>query len=551
MKKRIFRSLCFTAFGVFAACAALFFFVLYDYFGEVQQNRLQMQTELAAHALTREGKNYFEGLPRTAYRMTWIAPDGKVLFDDRFAAEKMDDHGDREEIKTALAVGEGESSRYSPTLMERYLYCAKRLPDGSVLRLSLAHSTVPALLLGLLPYLAVIAVVTFIFSLFLASRLTERAVAPLNELDLDDPLANDGCDELAPLLHRLDSQQRQIKGQQEKLAQKQKEFETVTENMSEGIVLLNKKGCILSINKAALRLLDTEPSCVGRHFSEVARGPQISALLANGEAALRDEKRIELPAGTFGLHLSPVVSGEELLGSVLLLLDVTEKEKAEQLRREFTANVSHELKTPLQTIAGAAELLAKGIVKEEDRKDFYLRIFEEARRMSRLVEDILRLAHLDEGANDMKREATDLLALAKEMAQALEQEAAEAQVSVSVSGERAVVLGVPQLLRSILFNLCDNAVKYNRRGGKVTVIVHDEEKSCTLIVADTGIGIPPQHRERIFERFYRVDKSRSKELGGTGLGLSIVKHAARAHNAVIDLKSTEGGGTTVRVVFPK
>ncbi len=551
MKKRIFLALCCAAFGVFLACSALFLFVLYDYFGQVQLDRLRMQTELAAHAVAAEGEKYFLALPHTAYRMTWIAPDGKVLFDDRSAFEKMDNHSEREEIKTALAVGEGESSRYSSTLMERYLYQAKKLPDGSVLRLSLAHSTVPALLLGMLPYLSAIAAVTLLFSLFLASRLTERAVAPLNELDLDRPLDNEGCDELAPLLHRLDRQQRQIKRQQEELDRKQKEFETVTENMSEGIILLNGKGHIIAINRAALRLLGAGPSSVGQHLLDVARSPQIGDLLAKGEAGLYDERRLELPTGSYEVRLSPVNSGDIVSGFVLLLLDIGEKEKAEQQRREFTANVSHELKTPLQTIAGAAELLEKGIVKEEDRRDFYRRICSEARRMSRLVEDILRLAHLDEGAEDMKREETDLFSLAQETVRTLEQEAKEAQVSITVQGERALLTGKPQLLRSIVFNLCDNAVKYNRPGGKVSVTVEKKEKDCVLTVADTGIGIPKEDMKRIFERFYRVDKSRSKELGGTGLGLSIVKHAAKCHNASIEIKSREGEGTAVKVVFPK
>ncbi len=344
---------------------------------------------------------------------------------------------------------------------------------------------------------------------------------------------------------------RQIRKQADELRKKQEEFEAVTENMTEGIIVLNPKGTILSINRAAAGLLDTSRACIGRHMLSVNRSVEISDLLSGIRKGVRSERIIALKGRSYQMDISPVSEDGAVTGAVLLILDVTEKEQAEQMRREFTANVSHELKTPLQIIAGSAELLANGIVREEDRMGFYTRIQGEAQRMIRLVEDIIRLSHLDEGAEDLKRESVDLFSLADETVKALQAEAERAHITLRLEGEPAAVYGIPQLLQSIVFNLCDNAVKYNRPNGTVTVSVRPDGGRVILSVADTGIGIPPEHRDRIFERFYRVDKSRSKELGGTGLGLSIVKHAARLHHAEIALDSAEGKGTTVTVTFPE
>lgn len=551
MTKRIFRSICLVALGVFAACVVLFLLVLYDYFEGVQRNQLRMQAELAAQAVANEGMRYFDGLETGEYRITWIGADGEVLYDNRSDSLDMENHLEREEIQKALATGTGESARYSTTLLEQHLYSAKRLPDGSVIRLSVSQSTLLHLLLGMLQPICFIMIIALVLSLVLSSRLSKKIVEPLNSLDLDKPFNNEGYDELAPLLRRLDSQQRQIKYQEEELAQRKKEFEAVTENMTEGIILLNAKGNILEINPAAKRLFGTDASCIGQHLLSVNRSMQVSALLASAQSGHRDARTVPLAGGRYELLLSPVKSGDLPSGSVLLAIDVTEKEKAEQMRREFTANVSHELKTPLHAIAGSAELLANGIVKEEDKPIFYARIESEAQRMIRLVEDIIRLSHLDEGAYDMKREQTDLMLLARETIKSLQQEAERAHVTITLDGESAQIEGIPQLLQSILFNLCDNAIKYNREGGNVSVSIKNEANSVVLAVADTGIGIPPEDQERIFERFYRVDKSRSKELGGTGLGLSIVKHAARLHNAGITLQSVEGTGTTITITFPR
>jgi two-component system phosphate regulon sensor histidine kinase PhoR len=399
--------------------------------------------------------------------------------------------------------------------------------------------------------ICIIFLIALILSLVLASRLSKKIVQPLNELNLDEPMKNEGYDELRPLLRRIESQQRQIRIQSHELEQKKKEFETVTNGMTEGIILLNSKRTILSINPAAQRLFGADHSCIGKYILSVNRSLELQSLLLKAGDGQYAEMIMELGGSKYQLDASPVISDGQVSGTVLLMLDVTEKEKSEQMRREFTANVSHELKTPLHTISGCAELLSNGMVKQEDIPEFSTKIYTEAQRMIRLVEDIIRLSHLDEGATDLKREAVDLYALAENTLQILSQEAHEAKIQMNLEGEKAVIDGIPQLLQGIIYNLCDNAIKYNREGGSVTVSVKNEEHQVQLSVVDTGIGIPEEHQERIFERFYRVDKSHSKEIGGTGLGLSIVKHAARLHDASINVHSVVNGGTTIEVSFPK
>lgn len=551
MTKRIFRTVFIVAISVFLASALLFMTVLYDYFSAVQQNQMRMQIDLASQGVGHEGIEYFEGFESKNYRITWIGTDGSVLYDSVSDADEMENHFEREEVKEALAQGYGESSRYSSTLTERYLYSAKRLPDGTVIRLSVTQNSLLVLTLGMLQPICIIFAVAVVLSIILASRLSKKIVKPLNELNLDEPLNNDGYDELSPLLHRIDTQQRQIRRQKEELKRKQSEFETVAGGMAEGIVLLNKKGGILSINRAAAELLGADSLAVGKDILSVNRSLVLTELLHKAENGEHAETVMEFGDGKYQLNASPVLSNDEVIGVAVLLLDVTEKEKAEQMRREFTANVSHELKTPLHTISGCAELLSNGMVKTKDITNFSKQIYTEAQRMIRLVEDIIKLSHLDEGADDMKREETDLFILADNMVKTLAPEAEKAGVKIELCGEVAVLYGIPQLLGSIVYNLCDNAIKYNRKGGSVAVTVKNEEEFALISVADTGIGIPEEHQERIFERFYRVDKSHSKEIGGTGLGLSIVKHAARLHGAVIELQSVVDNGTTVTVKFPK
>lgn len=553
MTKRIFRTIFLVATSIFLASALLFMTVLYDYFSGIQQNQLRMQIELASQGVEDEGLDYLQNLNIKDYRITWIGTDGEVLYDSVSDADEMENHFQREEVKEALAEGYGASSRYSSTLTQRYLYGAKRLPDGTVIRLSVTHYSLLILTFGMLEPIIVIFVIAIVLSACLGSRLSKKIVKPLNELNLDKPLDNDGYDELSPLLRRIDAQQKEIRRQSEKLQQKQNEFEVMTSSMSEGIILLNSSGTILSINQAAAKLFGTSRFCVGEDIVSINRSLELTDLLNQARAGKHSERIMELGNRCYQMIASPVASGDIVSGIVLLILDVTDKEKAEQLRREFSANVSHELKTPLQTISGGAELLANGLVKQEDVSKFGTQIHAEAQRMIRLVEDIIKLSRLDEGATDMQRETVDLISLADKTIKSLQSEAQTADVTLSLSGSggSAKLYGIPQLLDGIIFNLCDNAIKYNRKNGSVSVDIADKDDEVILTVSDTGIGVPAEHQERIFERFYRVDKSHSKEIGGTGLGLSIVKHAARLHSATIELHSVVDAGTTIKVRFPK
>lgn len=551
MTKRIFRTVFVVAISIFIASAVLFMTVLYDYFSGIQQNQLRMQIDLASQGVEDEGLDYLKNLNIKDYRVTWIGTDGKVLYDSISEADEMENHFEREEVKEALSEGYGASSRYSSTLTQRYLYGAKRLPDGTVIRLSVTQNSLLILTLGMLQPIMIIFVIAIILSAFLASRLSKKIVKPLNELNLDKPLDNNGYDELSPLLRRIDTQQKEISRQSEELKQRQNELEVMTSAMSEGIILLNNRGTVLSINKAAAKLFGTDCFCIGEDIVSINRSLELAQLLNKAKNGEHSERVVELGCGQYQMMASPVISNNIVSGIVLLILDVTEKEKAEQLRREFTANVSHELKTPLHTISGSAELLANGMVKPEDIPIFLKRIYSETQRMIQLVEDIIRLSHLDEGAEDMKWDMVDLYAVAEETINSLADEAESNGIKFELYGETVLINGIRQLLQEIIYNLCDNAIKYNCRGGSVFVGVKNENEFAILTITDTGIGIPAEHQERIFERFYRVDKSHSKEIGGTGLGLSIVKHAAKLHNAEIELHSIVNKGTEITIKFPK
>ena len=550
MTKRIFRSICFVALGVFFASVVLIIGVLHSYFTQVQKNQLRTETALIARAVERDGLHYFEGLSIHDNRITWISADGTVLYDSASDSSDMENHLQREEIREALQTGYGESTRYSSTLMQRSIYGAQKLRDGTVLRISIAQTSILMLVMGMMQPICVVFLFAIALSLVLAYRLSRRIVKPLNELDLDAPLTNAGYDEVSPLLRRIDSQQRQLRLQALELKRKQDEFDAVTASMSEGLVLLNKKGLILSMNPAAAQLLGTTQNCVGSDILVLNHTAEVHDLIKKALSGEKSEKTVRFPGGDYQVDASPVYSEELVSGVALLLFNVTEKAQAEAMRREFTANVSHELKTPLHVISGYAELLANGIVKTEDTGTFSEKIYTEAQRMIRLVEDIIRLSGLDDGADHMKREPVDLYALAEETLCGVTSEAELAGVSLHLEGQTAYVHGIRPLLAGIIFNLCDNAVKYNHSGGKVHIRIESDKNSVTLSVADTGIGIPAEHQDRIFERFYRVDKSHSKEVGGTGLGLSIVKHAALVHGAEIDLKSTVGKGTKISISFP-
>ena len=551
MTKRIFRSICFVAIAVFLASLILIMGVLYSYFSGVQQRQLQMQLELAAQGVTNEETAYFSDLTVRDYRITWIDTDGTVLYDSDALSSDMENHLEREEIKEALATGYGESKRYSATLMDRSLYAAQRLEDGTVLRLSIAQSSILTLVLGMAQPISIVIVLAVVLSVVLAVRLSKSIVKPLNEIDLNHPLSNEGYDELAPLLRRIDGQQKQLRGQKTRLEQKQAELDTIIGSMSEGMVLLNERGKIVSINPAAMRLLGTSWNCVGTDMLTVSRNLSLNDILRQTLQGQSVVETVSLETGQYQISASPIMSEGKVAGAALCFFDVTEKEKAEQMRREFTSNVSHELKTPLHSISGYAELLQNNMVKQEDIVPFAGKIYREAQRMTSLVEDILSLSHLDEGAEDMEWIEVDLYELAAKAIAGLEAEAKAAEVKMSLHGEYCSLHGVPQLLHSILYNLCDNAIKYNKNGGSADIVISSdaEKHTVTLTVRDTGIGIPGYAQNRVFERFYRVDKGRSKSAGGTGLGLAIVKHGAACHNAEIHLKSEENKGTEISIIL--
>lgn len=551
MTKRIFRSVCIVAVVVLFASLALVMGVLYDYFSGSQENQLKTQTDLAAQGIEHEGSSYFDGLDSEELRITWIDKNGKVLFDNKTDASSMENHLEREEVRQAVENGYGKSSRYSETLTEKSLYSAKKLSDGSVLRLSVSQYSVLTLFLGMLRPVLIIALLAVVLALLLAYRLSKNIVTPLNKLNLDSPLSNKVYEELSPLLKRMDAQQRQLKHQSEELKRKREEFETATENMSEGLIILNEKGVILSINRAAAKMLGLSEDSVGKDIFSEKTSVNLKEPTQIALSGKNKEEVFALRDGNCQLLANPVSTDGKVTGAALLVLDVTEKERAEQMRREFTANVSHELKTPLQTISGYAELLANGMVADKDKTAFSEKIYAEAQRMIRLIEDIIKLSNLDEGAVELTRETVDLYVTAENTVRSLLPAAKKANVTLSLNGENAEIYGIPQLLTAIVYNLCDNAIKYNKDGGTVFVSVKNNAENIVLSVRDTGIGIPKEQQERIFERFYRVDKSHSKEVGGTGLGLSIVKHAAKLHDAKITLESEVGKGTEITVIFPK
>jgi two-component system phosphate regulon sensor histidine kinase PhoR len=549
MTKKIFQSILLVAGCVLLASLLIIVGFLYDYFGGVEKNQLRDELSLAAAAVEDGGTDYLSQLTADRYRLTWIAADGSVLYDTKTNAESLENHASRAEVSQALATGTGESTRYSSTLMEKTMYYAQRLDDGTVLRISISRATVGMIAVGMIQPLLIVLIVALILSGLLARRLSRRIVDPLNSLDLEHPLDNDAYEELSPLLKRIHHQHVEIQTQLRELREKTDEFTQITGSMREGLVLLDEHGSILSINAAAQALFGADAQCVGRDFLTIERSHEISAAIQAAAADGHSEVRAERAGHVYQFDISRITSDGKFLGTVILAFDITEQEFAERNRREFTANVSHELKTPLQGIIGSAELIENGMVKPEDLPRFVGHIHAEAARLVTLIDDIIRLSQLDEG-DAMPTEPVDLLAVSQEAAENLHDAAAARNVTVSVTGQPAVLPGVRRLIYEIVYNLCDNAIKYNRDGGRVDVTVAADAGGSSITVADTGIGIAPEHQARVFERFYRVDKSHSKASGGTGLGLSIVKHAVQYHHGRIELESTPGTGTTIRVVFP-
>ena len=550
MTKKIFQSIIIVAATVLLASLTIILGVFYEYFGNIQKGQLTDELNLASVSVIKDGVDYLEQLQSDHYRLTWIDTDGTVLYDTETGNEKLENHKDRAEVKTAFEKGIGESTRYSATLMEKTRYYAKRLEDGTVLRISAKYATTGLLVLGMLQTIIFIIIGALLLSGVLASRLSKRIVEPLNNLDLERPLENETYEEISPLLNRINRQSGEISKQLRRLEEKTDEFNQITESMKEGLVLLDNKGIVLSINPAARNIFGSDTQgAVGHDFLRLDRSRTLSAAIEKTFEEGHSEIRIERMGREYQLDISRIESAGKVLGAVMLAFDITEQEYAERNRREFTANVSHELKTPLQGIIGSADLIETGMVKPEDMPRFIGHIRKEATRLVALIEDIIRLSQLDEG-NELPCEEFDLMDIAEEVEQNLESAAGARAITLSLSGRNAIMYGVRRLMYEIVYNLCDNAIKYNLPGGKVEIMVDRKDEEAVLCVKDNGIGIAPEHQDRVFERFYRVDKSHSKSSGGTGLGLSIVKHAVQYHHGKLELKSEIGKGTEIIVHFP-
>ncbi len=553
MAKKIFRNTFLVTLIVILVAAMLITLVMYRVFDERMQRELANTTQIITRAFDKQGDElgYLQGMQLKETRITWISADGTVLFDNVADITLMENHAQRPEISQALQIGVGKSFRYSDTLAEKTFYYAMLQKDGTVLRLSSTQQSIIGIILGLLPAIAIISGVVLILSAVLAKRLTRRVLKPINELDLEHPSDNDSYDELSPILHRLHQQTLRINQQMSDLAKSQKELSVITDHMSEGLVMLSSKQHILSINKRAQELFSvTEEACIGKYVLMLSRDKALETVVQRAQTGDNAETMIELNGRVYQLLASPVYIENTLAGTVLLILDITEKSDAERLRREFSANVSHELKTPLTSISGYAEIMKNGVAKPEDMVGFSSRIYDESTRLISLIEDIIKLSKLDEGSIEMERQDVDLYALSLDVAHRLEPLAEQYGVTINVRGEAQHMFGVRSILEEMIHNLCENSVKYNKRGGKVDILVDREDGNPRITVKDNGIGIPPALQEKVFERFYRVDKSHSRASGGTGLGLSIVKHGARYHNARILLTSAVGKGTEVKLVFP-
>lgn len=550
MTGKLFRTSMAVAVSVMVLSIGLFLGMLYQYFSDQLLEELETETWLVSRGVELEGMDYLTGL-HTSSRVTWVAADGTVLYDNEADASSMENHADREEIQEALSSDTGTAQRYSSTLSEQTIYVTQRLEDGTVIRLASAQKTVGLLLVSMVQPILIILLLSLLLSAALASRLSKGLIRPILSLDLEHPEDCETYDELTPLLSRLKRQNDTIQRQMDLLKQRQTEFAALTDNMSEGFLLLDLQGHVLSHNSGALRLLGAEEPAGEVNVLVLNREEPFRHAVDEALAGRRCQQLLHLNGRYCQLLANPVLADGKPAGAVLVLLDVTEQEQREELRREFTANVSHELKTPLTSISGIAEIMCSGMVKAEDIQSFAGDIYQEAQRLIALVEDIIRLSRLDEGAETLEREDVNLLTLAQDVARRLDPAAQKAGVTLKVMGRSAEVYGIPSVLGEMVYNLCDNAIKYNRPGGTVNVTVAPDDRGTELTVEDTGIGIPVEDQSRVFERFYRVDKSHSKEIGGTGLGLSIVKHGASLHGAQLHMDSQVGRGTCIQLRFPK
>lgn len=556
MNKKIFRSSLLTVCLVLAATIALIMGLLFHFFEKQIQKELANEAGFLAHALENEGAGYFDSFDNKNNRLagnnriTWIDENGTVLFDSRADVSELDNHADRDEIKTAMKEGKGMSTRYSKTLTEKTVNYAIRLADGSILRVSTEQYTVVTILMGMLQPILFIMFVALILTLVLSARVSKAIIEPINKLDLEIPENNDTYEELTPLLRKIADQKETIGEQLADARKKQKEFNLITENMSEGFLVIDADANLLTYNSAALNLLEITPPA-DRSVLLFCRAKEFRGVISDVLSGIKAENTMVREERSYSLIANPVYEKESVIGAVVVILDITEREKRDMLRREFTANVSHELKTPLTSISGFAELMKAGDVLENDVTDFSKSIYDEAQRLITLVNDIIKISELDGQSIPYEKETVDLYELSKEVIGRLEKEADKKNITFHLIGGRAEIIGVHKILEEMLYNLCDNAIKYNKENGTVDVLVNQTGDGVNVIVRDTGIGIPISHQDRVFERFYRVDKSHSKKVGGTGLGLAIVKHGALYHHAKLSLESTVDVGTVVTIAFSK
>ncbi|HGI4214459.1 TPA: ATP-binding protein [Streptococcus agalactiae] len=550
MTKKIFRTTLSATLGIVLVTILMIMGFLYNYFNHIQREQLRTQTALASQGISFEGKDYFENLKTSNVRITWVDNKGQVLYDTQSDAKHMKNHANRQEIKEAIKSGYGESTRWSATLTEKSIYAAQRLNNGTIVRLSVAQQTIFYLLLGMMSPLAIIILLAIILSVLIARYIAKKVSEPLNNIDLDHPLSNDSYEEITPLLRRLDSHQAKIQHQKLLLQKRQKEFDTIISKIKEGMILLDDQARIVSINAEALKLFQINDDWHGRFMMEVSRDLTLKDLIDQGLKGKKKEANIDIENNHYRVLVRPTTDNNRVTGLVVLLFDVTDQLQMEQLQREFTANVSHELKTPLHVISGYSELLANQMVPNEEVPQFAAKIHKESERLVKLVEDIINLSHLDE-QEKLPQGTVNLYDLTQKVLEGLQAKADKKHIQINFNGEEAILRGNPVLLNSLVYNLCDNAITYNHEKGQVNVTLKNSPDTITLEVSDTGLGIAEKDKKRIFERFYRVDKSRSKIVGGTGLGLSIVKSALDFHNGSIKVDSHLGQGTTMTVLLHK
>lgn len=554
MTKKIFQSTITVVITMLLLSFLLITGVLYQHFEQMQLNQMQSMATFVMQGAEEDGVDYFKDLKETEVRVTWIAADGTVLYDNCYDAAKMENHRNRQEVQEALTAESGISIRRSSTLSEHTIYYAKKMPDGSVMRLATAQSSVWFLIGGLLSPVLFIFLAACVLAGVLSYRVSKKIVRPLSEIDLKHPEQVDTYEELSPFLQRIAMQNQEIDAQMAEIRKQQQEFSMITENMSEGLLVVDRSYQLLSYNKSAVRIFGISNPAAVKNVLAVNRSQEFREAVENAWKGRHTQQRLQMGERIYQVIANAVSDPEDtedLLGAVILVLDVTEREEQEKYRREFTANVSHELKTPLTSISGIAEIMKNGIVRQEDIPHFAGKIYDESQRLITLIGDIIRLSQLDENEVPLEREQVDMLELARDVVDSLQSVAQQNGILLAVHGTHGVVYGVRRVLHEMLYNLCDNAVKYNRAGGRVWVSVTAEKQTVSVSVRDTGIGIPDAQQSRVFERFYRVDKSHSKAVGGTGLGLSIVKHGAVLHHAEITLHSELEKGTEIILKFPQ